>query len=158
MSNEDLIKELKESFEKMKSDFNIEASFEEVEKIFFIKDYILREGFVSDKLERQISSRIADLYAGWSNYLHSIIMPNPQNMLNMGESKLFSAEEKKEMTEMMKKAMELSSRNSLIGLTKDDDEQGKFIDDAVDLWEDLFSVKLIEIMRKINKEWKEESE
>ena len=142
----------------MKSDFNIEASFEEVEKIFFIKDYILREGFVSDKLERQISSRIADLYAGWSNYLHSIIMPNPQNMLNMGESKLFSAEEKKEMTEMMKKAMELSSRNSLIGLTKDDDEQGKFIDDAVDLWEDLFSVKLIEIMRKINKEWKEESE
>ena len=37
-------------------------------------------------------------------------------------------------------------------------EQGKLIDDSVNLWEDIFSVKLVEIMKKINKEWKEESE
>lgn len=158
MTNKDLIKELKENFEKMKNELGFEASYEDVERIFFIEDHILREGFVSEKLSRQVCARITELYMAWNNYLHSLIMPNPQNMLNMGESKIFNQDEKKEMTELMKKAMELSSRNSLLGLTREDDEQARFIDDAVDFWDDVFSVKLIEIMRKINDEWKEEAE
>lgn len=158
MSNAELLKELKENFEKMKSELGFESSFEDVDRIFFIQDHILSEGFVSKTLERQICSRITDLYMAWNNYLHSLIMPNPQNMLNMGESNIFDADEKREITELMKKAMELSSRNSLIGLTRDAKEIGKFVDDAVNFWDDIFSVKMRDIMKKINKEWKEEVE
>jgi len=153
MNNKELLKELEEKFAKMKQELGFEANLDKLDRIFFIKDHILREGFVSNYLSRQICFRIVDVYISWTNYLHSLIMPNPQNMLNMGEAKIFSQEEKMEITELIKKAMEISSRSSLIGLTKDEEDEAKFIDEAVDLWKDIFKMKLTEIMKKINGEW-----
>jgi len=155
MNKKELLKELEEKFKKLKEELQIESSLDEIDDIFFIRDYILREGFVSENLSRQICSRIADLYLAWNNYLHSLIMPNPQNILNMSEAKLFNNDEKKEISELMKKAMAISSRNSLIGLTKDTDEEAEFIDYAVEFWNETFKEKLIPIMAKINEEWEE---
>lgn len=153
MTNIELPKELEKKFEKIKKEMGFEASLEDIDRIFFIKDHILSEGYVSESLSRQICHRIVENYVGWSNYFHSLIMPNPQNMLNIGEAKLFNAEEKTEMTELMKKAMEISSRNSLIGLTKDKQKEAEFIDYVVKFWDEEFLPKLVKIMEKINMEW-----
>lgn len=151
--NELLIKELEKKFEEIKKEMGIKSSLEEIDRIFFIKDHILGEGYVSENLSRQICHRVVENYVGWSNYFHSLIMPNPQNMLNIGEAKLFNAEEKTEMTELMKKAMEISSRNSLIGLTKNKKKEAEFIDYVVKFWDDEFLPKLVKVMEKINMEW-----
>jgi len=151
METEKLIKELEEKFNKAKKELKFNASLTALDKSFFIKDAILKDGFVSERVSRQICFRVVEVFAGWNEYLHSLIMPNPQNMLNMGESKIFSQEEKKEITELMKKIMEISSRNSLIALKQDG--EGNLIDDAFNLWENEFKIKLIGIMSKINKEW-----
>ena len=90
---------------------------------------------------------------GWNEYLHSLIMPNPQNILNIGESKIFSQEEREEIIELIKKIMEINSRNNLINLTKNQEEETKLIDDSVNFWDTEFKVKLIKIMKKINEEW-----
>ncbi|MFH1608131.1 MAG: hypothetical protein ABIA78_03280 [archaeon] len=156
MTNAELLKELEKKFEKMKNELGFKASLDELERIFYIKDDILKDGYVSEALSRQICHRIVDTYGSWANYLHSIIMPNPQNILNMSEAKIFSQEEKKEVTELMKNAMQISSNNSLIGLNKDKVAEAKFIDYAVEFWDSEFGPKLIKIMKKIKEEWEKE--
>jgi bisphosphoglycerate-dependent phosphoglycerate mutase len=156
MGNKELLQELKENFEKMKQELGFKSSLKDIDRIFFIKDFILKERFVSPSLSRQLGSRIANLYSNWAGYIHSLVMPNPQNMLNLSESKLFSQEEKQELSKLMSKAMEMSSRNGLIGLTKDKTEEAKFIDEAVELWNNSFEQEITKIMKKINSAWKGE--
>jgi len=158
MENEKLIRELEEKFIEVKKELGFNSTLEGLDKIFFIKDFILKERFVSPSLSRQIGSRIANLYSNWAGYLHSLIMPNPQNILNLSESKLFSQEEKGKINKLMSKAMEMSSRNGLIGLTKDKQEESKFIDEAAELWNSSFEKDVIEIMRKVNSAWADTGE
>ena len=156
MENEKLLQELNVNFQKMKSDLGFKSSFEEIDKVFFIRDHILGEKFVSGTLSRQICSRIAALYSNWNGYLHSLLMPNPQNILNFNESKHFNHEERKEISNLISVGMELMSRNSLIGLTKNKREEGKFIDDAVKIWNKKFEKELAKIMQKVNSAWRGE--
>ena len=153
MENEKLIQEFEKRFDLAKKELKFKSDLEDINKIFYIKDYILKEGFVGKIVTRQICYRIIETFMGWNEYLHGLIMPNPQNMINLSESKVLSQEDKREATELIKKGMELISRNNLIGLTKDLKSEAKIIDDAVRLWEDEFKSSLIKIMKKINEEW-----
>ncbi len=151
--NKELLKELEDKFQIMQRDLGIKSSLEELDEIFFIKDHILKEGFVSNNLSRQICSRIVETYMSWTNYLHSLVVPNPQNILNISEAKLFDSEEKKIINDLMKKTMKLNSRNNLICLTKDKKEESEFIDDAIREWRENFNRKLIQIINKIKEGW-----
>ncbi len=153
MDKKKLIQEFEESFSELKKRLKFKASLEELDDAFYIKDAIKKDGFLSEKLSRQICYRIVENFMGWNDYLHSLIMPNPQNILNMSESKIFDADERREITELMKKAMQVSSKNSVAGLMRDEKMEGEFIDKALNVWEKEFKVKLIKIMKKINKEW-----
>lgn len=153
MEKEKLKKEFEERFEGLKKDLGFSSTLEELDDAFSINDAIMKDGFLSERLSRQICYRIVENFMGWNDYLHSLIMPNPQNILNMSESKVFSSDEKKMITDLMKKAMQVSSKNSIAGLTKDKVLEANFIDSSLKVWEEDFKVKLIEIMKKINKEW-----
>ena len=153
---EKLMGEFESGFEKMKKELGFKSGLAELDRIFFLKDGVLKVGFVSDGLSRQVCSRIIETYMSWNNYLHGLIMPHPQNILNLTESKAVKDEaDRKKISGAMKMAMELASRNTLIGLTKDKKEEAKFIDDAVRIWDKEFSPLLKEIMKKINESWKE---
>lgn len=149
-----MISEIDDKLLIMKNELKFKSSIDELDKIFFIKDYLLKEGYVSEKASRQVCYRIAETFMSWNEYLHSLIMPNPQNMLNLSESKILSQEDKKEIMDIMKRGMEICSRNSVIGLEKDKSKEAIFIDDAVKTWNEDFRPKLIRIMIKINQEWK----
>lgn len=153
---EKLMNELESGFVDMQKKLKFASSFDSIDKIFFIKDMVLKDGFVSERLSRRICHRIVETFMDWNGYLHSLVMPNPQNMLNLMESKLFNQDEKKEIMELMKKIMEISSRNSVIALSKDEKIEGKFIDDAVSIWDDSFEKRLYNIMVKVNFEWSKE--
>jgi len=149
----ELLEDLEKNFLAMQKELKFKTNFEKIDEIFFIKDMVLKEGFVSERLSRRICHRIVETFMDWNGYLHSLVMPNPQNMLNLMESKLFNQEEKKDIMELMKKIMEISSRNSVIALKKDKHGEAKFIDDAVSFWNNTFQNKLDKIMTKINLEW-----
>jgi hypothetical protein len=154
MEQETLLKDLEIKFNNLKKDQKIKASLEELDEIFFIKDYICKEGFVSDRLGRQICHRIVETYMGWNEFLHGLIMPDPHNLLNIGESKIFDQEYKKKIFELMKKIMENSSSSNLILLKRSRKDEGKFIDKALNEWKEIFLPEIINIMEKINNEWK----
>lgn len=153
MNNKEILNELEKKFEELKKELGFKSELQDIDEIFYIKDAILKDGFVSENIDRQICSRIIETYMGWTNYLHSLIVPNPQNILNISESRIFNSEEKKEINNMMKKAMEISSKNSWIGLTKNKQEEARFIDEAVNNWKNNFGIKLIKILEKVKGEW-----
>ena len=153
MSNQEILGELEEKFKLLKKELGFKASLDELDEAFFVRDAVLSARFVSEKLSRQLGSRIIETYMVWTNYLHSLIMPNPGHMLNMNESKMFSEEEKRALLKVISQVMELTSRNNLIGLTKDKKEEAKFIDGALNFWAKSFKPEMIKTVKKINENW-----
>jgi len=153
MIKQEILNDFEKNFKKLKKELNLKTNTEELDRIFYIKDYVLQEGFASDNLPRQIGYRIVEIFMRWNEYLHGLIMPNPQNIINISESKILSLEDKKEITELIKKGMEIASKNTIIGLKRDSKAEAKFIDDSVNLWESEFKPKLLKIVLKINEEW-----
>ena len=151
MSLED---ELKEKYEMLRKDYKIKAELEEVNKCFSIVHVILSQGFVSEDLLSQISNRISDFFMNWSNYLHSLVLPNPHNMINVNENKFLSEEDRKEILKLISKTMVYASTNTLLGLKRSPKEDAQFLDDSVKFWNNDFSHKAILLSAKIVDGWK----
>jgi len=156
MSKEEPLKRLEEEFEKLRKEYGFKATLDELDEIFFIRDYIQREGFISKKLSRQICSRITSTYTSWFSLLHELLIPNPHNWVRMSEANLFNDEEKKKITHALKIVTEISARNTLIGLTKNKEEEARFIDEALETWHNELKPILIWIIEKIDNYWKNE--
>ncbi len=154
-----LMAEMKEKFTEAKQELGFKSSFEEIDELFHIRDGVLDTDFVSNRFSRQLCSRIVETYMNWNNYLHSLIMPNPQSMINMHESKMFSdADVRKSIIKTLTKAMALVSRNTKIGLSKDKKQEADFIDDAVSFWNEEFEPAIVKVIEKVNCDWKADAE
>jgi hypothetical protein len=155
IDKKDLLKELEKKFEETKEDLGFQASLEGLDSVFFIKDFILSSGFVSEDFSRQLCSRIIDTYRGWSSYFHELLMPSSGNMFAQTESKLLSSKEDREnLWKISKKLMDFSSMHSLIGLKKDKVLEAKFIDETYNYWNEVLNEELIKIFEKVNENWK----
>ena len=154
INKKELLDELKETFQKTKKDIGFNSDFEEINNIFYLEPYILREGFVSPRFSTQLRSKIIEVYNSWLNYLHSLIMPNQTSMISMMESKTLDDKERKNVGELIKRVMIIISKNSLINLKGNKKEEAEFIDYCVNFWVKEFNPSLILIMEKIDKEWR----
>jgi hypothetical protein len=152
MLSEDLLKGINQEFNLMKKELNFKATLDELDDIFFIEDYILRVGFISKSLSRIICGAIADTFNLWVGQLHSWIMPNTSSIIGISESDIFDEKEKKDMQHIMKVFRAFISENVVIGLTKDKEREGKYIDNALLLWNENKST-LITYAKKVNDYW-----
>lgn len=154
MNKKELLDELEQEFEKLKQQEGFESTLDELDRVFYIRDYILALKYVSLNLERQLAWRIVETYNNWLNYLHSIIMPPPHNMVANAESQQISEEEKQNIMQLMNKVLAHTSTSPINTLKKE--SQGKFIDNSLKLWNEV-QPELLNIMQKINKYWKSRS-
>jgi hypothetical protein len=152
MADEELIRDFEAKFVAMQKKLGFASSLEELDRIFYLRDFISKEGFVSNRLSRMLCSRIIGTFAVWENYFHALVVPNPNSMPNVEESKLATEEDKKDMLKIMNRIRELNTRNTIIGLEEDEKAEGKLFDDAVLLWNSNKPF-FIKIMRKMNTGW-----
>ena len=152
-----LLKEFETAFEKLKSELKFKSSLEDFDRIFFFRDFISREKFVSTSLSRALSGRIVELYMSWNGYLHGLVLPNPAYMPSVTENQMFSDEEKDNMLTLMKKIMALSSTHSVVGVTKDKKLEAQYFDDAVHFWDKTLQPELAKILKKVNAQWAEQA-
>ena len=131
MQKTKILKELEEEFEIIKKELKLKSSLDELDKAFFIRDFILREGHMSNNLADSICCGMMNIYSSWSNYLHGLIIPNHNNMSLIKESGIFSEEDKEHFSKLIDHIMALVSTHVLIRLTKDKTKQTKFIDDSL---------------------------
>jgi hypothetical protein len=155
VSAEQLLRELHDGFAKMKSESGLKCSFKELDSVFFIEDAILQTEFVSkNALSRQICARIVEIFMGWNHYLHNLIMPGSQDMIQMNESKMLNESDRKMAGKMIGGAMKFVSANMLNGLTKDKKAEAEFIDGALEFWDEEYKGTLTTFMQKIHSGWK----
>ena len=143
MTNKQLIKDFEEKFKEIKIELKFKSTLKQLDENFFLKDMILSDRYISDVLSRRICRRILDTFNGWNNYLHSLMLPNPGNMMNVFESKVFDEQEKEEILKLMRKVLAHVSNNSLIGLTKDKKIVAEFLDYSVEFWNIEFCRKVV---------------
>ncbi|MFA5952991.1 MAG: hypothetical protein WC812_00185 [Candidatus Pacearchaeota archaeon] len=156
MEKNNLLKDFEREFEKFKKEYKFKASFEELEKEFSIKDFVLEEGFVREDFSISICLRIVDHFRNWAGYLNNLLLPNPSFMVSSTEAKLFNSEkDRKEIWEVIKKCMYFSSKHSLITLNKDDKIQAEFIDEALNSWKNYVKPFVKKTMQRIFDAWKE---
>ena len=148
-----LLRQLKDKFEELKSELGFKSSFHEIDKIFYIQDSILNAGFVAESFDRQICARIVDTYMGWNNYLHNLVMPDSHSMIQMNESKLLNDVDKKEILQVIADSMRIVSMNLVIGIGRDKNVEAQFIDNSVEFWNRHYSSSVFRIVKKINDGW-----
>lgn len=157
MDQDKLIQRFETDFEQMKQDLKLESTLDELDSVFFLNDFVLKNGFVSPKLSRMVCSRIAETFSSWSGYLHSIICPAPQNLINVTESQMFDEKEKNQIIGIINNFMAYISTNTLAGLSKDKDMEKRFIDGSLKLWNEIINERLIDILNKVNNGWIEKT-
>lgn len=157
MENKELLDKFEKKFEDVKKELGFKSSLNEIDQVFFVRDHILHEGFVSDKLSRQICSRISETLMNWNGYLHGLILPNPNNIINITEGQMFNEEEHNEIMKLISEMMSLVSLNTYVGISKDKKLEAEFIDGAVRFWKDTFKPHIVKIMGKIKEGWKEKA-
>lgn len=152
----ELLQQFEQEFAKLKQELKFKATFEELEEVFFLRDYICEQKYVSTNLSRQITARMTALFNNWYGYLHGIIVPNPGSMLNINESHAFDEEEKAEVMNMMNNFIRLSALNGYNGLTKDRKAEAQFIDEALAVW-NKFKPTTVKISKKVYELWDSKS-
>ncbi|MBU5688602.1 MAG: hypothetical protein KQA41_00020 [Candidatus Aenigmarchaeota archaeon] len=149
--NKDLLLELEKSFMEWKKESGFKASFDELDEIFFIRDYIQHAGFVSDKINRMICGRIRDTFSAWVNQISLWLFPS-QTLISFSESKVFDEKDREELNSILSEFMYIISLNTEIGLTKDKKKEGEFVDKSLEVWKKNLPL-LIRFTSKVREFW-----
>jgi hypothetical protein len=152
INNEELLSELLVAFDNWKNNYNFKSSFEELDEIFFLEDYILAAGFVSPKINRMICGRIRDTFYSWIQQIHSWLIPAPYSIIGTSENQLFTDKEKEELNIILKDFMSLVSLNVEAGLTKDKQKEAEYVDNALQIWRKNLP-QLITFSKKVREFW-----
>lgn len=157
MEKEKLLQELKKEFDMTKSRLKFKTTFEEINSISYLEDFILSTGYVSNQFSRQLINRILETPYGWLSELHNWFLPSPNNLITVTEGKTVTAEEKKEISGMIDKIMYFVRKNKRIafeGLKKG--EEGALIDEIADFNKNEFVPFMLRYNLKFEKVWKEQ--
>jgi len=157
MTKEELIKEFEKEFAELKKRLKFKTSLKNLEEAFYLYDAILAEGYVSPRLSRTICRRIVNAFGNWNNYLHNMIMPNPNSMFMVTESQMFTDEERNEIISLMNMIMAHVSKNTMLGLHPDDSGEAKFVDDSFKIWKKTLNPAITKLMKKVILAWEEKT-
>lgn len=151
----DLTKDFEKTFEKSKKEIGFKPSLNEIDAVFYIRDFINKEGYISTEPFKQVCRRIIDVYSMWLQYMHGLIMPNPGNVINMTEAQLYSEEEKEKIGKMIDKIMVLTTSYNSLMLEMNNKSAKAFIEDACSYWKNELSLELKKMLKKSNEGWNE---
>jgi hypothetical protein len=134
MESKELKKELREKFEEFKSKTGFSVTYEQINDSFSLEAHFLEDGYIDFNFERQLTKKILDSVFGWVSSFHSIIMPNPQDMINMTEVKNFNQEDKQRLFSTIAKLVKIGREITLNNLNSDIKAQGEFVDKMYEFW------------------------
>ena len=150
---DDLLKEVRERFDAAKNELGFSSTYEQVEDIFYIEDFFQSEGYVSTRFSRALARRMTNLFWNWNNYLHNLMVPNPQSMVIVAESQMLSAEQKADILVLMNKILAHVTANSINSLSFDSKKEATFIDESVRFWSEEVNPHLSMLVTHVNAEW-----
>ncbi len=157
MNKQEILEELKEQFNETKKRLGFKSTFEEINKISYLEDMALSQGFVSNQFSRQMINRMFETFYSWIPELYVWLYPDPMDIIHLNESKKLSDEEKKEILSIIDKIMYFVRKTKRIafeGLIKR--EEGKFVDELVEFYKKDFNPFMLKYHKKLEKIWEDE--
>jgi len=151
----DLIKDFEKEFEKIRKEIGFKPTLEQLDEVFYIRDFINKETYVSTAVLKQVCRRIVDVYSVWLQYMHGLISPNPGNMINMTEAQLYSDDERNKINKLIDRIMILSNNYNLLVINKEKKQGKDFVDEAYSFWETELKDELNKLMIKARDNWKD---
>jgi hypothetical protein len=148
----ELLKELNEAFEKTKTELGFKSDFEKIDNEFFIKDAILDAGYVSDRFERQLCSRMVSTFYSWTGETHAWLIPPQGNIICHTEYKVLEDTDKKLIKKLTKKAMYFLRQDKINAFKKDKTSMGRLVDEMV-LYKEEFKKDILLILEKQRDNW-----
>ncbi len=152
MEYKELIAEFRKEYDMLKKRHNKLPDYSKLNKIFYIEDFVAKTGFITD-VSRMLCWRVIEILTGWSDYMHYLLVPNPNSMIAVTESGLFNDEEKKAMTKLISRIMHLKVRNSKASMKHDTSKDIEIINDAVEFWERELYPATTKILDKTESYW-----
>ncbi|MFT4312202.1 MAG: hypothetical protein ACMXYF_03150 [Candidatus Woesearchaeota archaeon] len=150
----ELQEQLFKAFEKEKNRLGFTPTFEQLDEIFFLKDHVLQEKYVSEQYSRMLCSRITQTYSSWVSYLHSFIMPNPHSFIDTNQVQAIQEKDRHNIQIYIGKLMQVIHTNTYIGIKKDAQLEKQFIDESYTLWFE-FKDHILPILEKVGEYWKQ---
>lgn len=155
--NTEIIPTFEKQFEALKTKHNIPITLDQLDAYFQIRDMIAQQEFINTNIPRTIARRMVDLLMSWMHYLHSLLIPNPQSLVNMTESQMFTEEEKEQINSLIKKVMQWNSKNAHLAVQNDQAKDMAFIVELNTFWEKELIPQMHTLTQKINKSWEEKN-
>ena len=153
IDKKEILRELRDKFEKAKKDLDFNLSFDELNNLFFLEDSILSIGFVAENFPRQIRFIIGNNFDKWISYLNDLLYPQSNSLTLQTEAKVFSSsDDKKLIWDLITKMMKLNSLGFFAELKNDKSLQKKFITESYDFWKKELS-SLIRIIERTHESW-----
>lgn len=156
--SKEIVKEFETAFEQLKKELKFRATLEELDEVFFLRDFVAKEGFVSSQLSRTVCRRMVDTFYSWYNYLHGLILPNPQNIWMTTESQVFNDKQKAEILQVMDKIMVFATQNTINSLSKNKTDESEFIDSSIEFWQKILKPLLAENLERTRNMWHKKSQ
>lgn len=141
---------IKEKYNELKKKYTL-PDFNELNNEFEIsaienKEFLLRE------IRRKIDERAE----AFLKILSTVLQPET-NIAEIHECREFSDEEKERVYKLYKKLMLMHDSSLLAGLSCKDDENAKFISEALREWQPV-KKQMTEIVKKMRDTWKKETD
>lgn len=150
INKRELLGELEEEFGKMREEMNLEINFDELDEVCFVRNHVLSSGFVPFDFFRFLCHRVNDtLLNNWINFLHELIMPNPNSLVSMAYSKVFDKGDKESIAGLLKDAVNLNMVHLSSNLKNDVEMKKKHLLNTISFWQDRLKPELIGIAEKI---------
>ncbi len=145
--------ELKNTFNKLKQEYNLNISFEFLNNNLFLTDIVQKDGFVSEFLLEHILKFFIEKERSWLSMLHEFILPNPNSIISLTHSSVFNDTEKEEIKSYFKKIMIFDTNATKALYLQDKKAIAELINSFPELNE-FIRPKIIDFLTRLNNEWK----
>jgi hypothetical protein len=143
--------DLLQSFEQSVDDVDLE----QFESLFGYKDAVQEKGFIPNKPHRFLRARVVDTLQDHVQFLHSLLMPNPKNLLANSQSNALSEDEQSLVSDLIDEYAAVVTRSRQVSLAGGTEDEKAFLDDAIATYkrtQDDFAA----ILQTVRNHWEDE--
>jgi hypothetical protein len=157
MNKNEILNDLRNQFEATRKKLGFKASYDEINRISYIEDMVLSEGYVSNQFSRQLINRMVETLYSWMNEIYSWIYPAPMDIVHMHENRKLNEQEKKEMLLAMDGIMYFVRKTKRIAFDGfKEKEESEIIDEVVDFYNIRFKPFMLKYHKRFEDLWKDE--
>ena len=147
-------KSFKENYANLQEKYSL-PPLDDMNREFELLD-ILKEKDVNPSFPLRFTRRMMiSIFYSWINYLHNLIMPNPQSFIHVKESEAFNDDEKTQVHNIIKEIMFINRLSAKLDLEHDQQKDAEFIKKYYKEWRKIKSL-ILELAEKNISCWKEE--